>query len=96
LTLPLLSLSAEASPHRARAAPPWHSSYVVGFRAPDQHFALRTAGTPDNTEFHRDSFGLFRPAQRTVDTPCQGLLTAAAADLPRPSAEEASPDEPDL
>jgi hypothetical protein len=69
LTLPLLSLSAEASLHRARAAPPWHLSYVVGSRMPGPHFALRTADAPDITDFHRESFGLFRPAQRTVDTP---------------------------
>jgi len=39
LTVPLLGLSAEASLHKARAAP-WHRSHLVGFRAPDQHFAL--------------------------------------------------------
>jgi len=89
LTVPLLGLSAEASLHRARAAPLWHLSSVVGSRAPDPHFALRTAGTADSTEFHRDSFGLSRPAQRTVDTPCQGLrpqrlLTSRAHRLRKP------------
>jgi hypothetical protein len=39
LTVPLLGLSAEASLHKARAAP-WHRSHLVGFRALDQHFAL--------------------------------------------------------
>jgi hypothetical protein len=89
LTLPLLSLSAEASLHGARAAPPWHLSYMVGSRAPGRHFALRTAGAPDSTDFHRDSFSLSRPAQRTVDTPCQGLrpqrlLTSRAHRLRKP------------
>jgi hypothetical protein len=68
---------------------------VVGSRSPDPHFALQTTGAPDNTDFHRVSFGLSRPAQHAGDTPCGGA-TAAAADLPRPSAEEASPDNPDL
>jgi hypothetical protein len=32
-------------------APRWHSSYVVGSRSPDPHFALQTTGVPDNTGF---------------------------------------------
>jgi len=94
LTRPLLGLSAEASLHRARGAR-WHSSYVVGSRSPDPQFALQTTGAPDITDFHRGSFGPSWPAQHAGDTPFGGA-TAAAADFPRPSAEEASPDNPDL
>jgi hypothetical protein len=68
---------------------------MVGSRSPSPHFALQSLGAPDNTDFHRESFGLFWPAQHAGDTPFGGTL-AAAADLPRPSAEEASPGNPDL
>jgi hypothetical protein len=70
----------------ARKAPPWHSSYAVGSWAWAPHFALRATHAPGLTGFHRDSFGLLRPAQHAVDTKVrpQRLLTSRAHRLGKP------------
>jgi hypothetical protein len=84
----LLSLSAEASSPSALLAPLGHRSGGLGSGVGP---AVRAAGSPPpgNTEFCRESFGPYEPAQHYG----QHLgVTAAAADLLRPSAEEASPD----
>ena len=89
MTHPLLGLSAEASPTgRTRRLRGISRMWSV----PGRRIRISRCGppgAPDSTDFHRDSFSLPRPAQRTVDTPWQGLrpqrlLTSRAHRLRKP------------
>jgi len=86
VTLPLLDFSAKASLHRARAAPRWHPSYLVGFRSRAPQFALLASRVRITRIF--TVIASARPGRRSMpSTPLvrpQRLLTSRAHRLRKP------------